>query len=59
MTNFKIVVTAGDQVALDDFVHLLRRLLEPGEVDLAVVLQRDFREDRQRLPSFATSICAE
>lgn len=37
-------------MALDDLVDLLRGLLEAGEVDLAVVLQRHLGENRQRRP---------
>jgi hypothetical protein len=46
-------------VAFDGGINLVDGGKEAREVDLTMVLQRDFREDGERAPSLATSICAE
>ncbi|TJZ84552.1 ABC transporter ATP-binding protein [Paracoccus hibiscisoli] len=49
MHHGRVVETlpARDQVAFHRLVDLFQRLLEPGKVDLAVVLQRDLGKDGQ------------
>jgi hypothetical protein len=46
----QIVVAARDEMAFDDLNRPSRRRQETGKVDLPMVLQRDFRKNRQRLP---------
>jgi hypothetical protein len=46
----QIVIAAGNEMAFHHRVHLFDRRQKSSEIDLAMVLERDLGEDRERLP---------